>query len=98
MRDMVRPMRTLLILTLTLAGCQNSCQQICSRMAEFAEDCGHTVPGDQVKACIEAQAGSASADDRQTCRAFGSLSSIETEWTCEDVAVYFGEVGGDTSE
>ncbi|TNE84539.1 MAG: hypothetical protein EP330_29055 [Deltaproteobacteria bacterium] len=89
----------LLVLTLALlGGCQNSCQQICSRMARFAEDCGHTVPQAQIQACIDAQAGAASADDRATCREFGSLSDIEAEWTCDDVAVYFARAVPDTGE
>ncbi|MCO4745713.1 MAG: hypothetical protein KC912_13050 [Proteobacteria bacterium] len=95
-------MRPLLIAGITiltlLSGCQNSCQQVCSRMAKFAEDCGHTVPSDQVRACIEGQAGSASAEDRQTCRSFGSLSDIESEWTCDDVSVYFARVQVDTGD
>ena len=91
----------LLALTLALPACQNSCQAICGRMARFAEDCGQTVPQDQVRACIDAQSGSASSEDRQTCRSFGSLSNIESEWTCDDIAVYFARqapAAGDTAE
>ena len=55
-RDILPPMRLLVpMLLVLLGGCQNSCQQICGRMAKFAEGCGHTVPQEQVQACIEAQ-------------------------------------------
>lgn len=95
-RDMLRPMRLILFASVLLGGCQNSCQQVCSRMAKFAEDCGHDVGGDQIQACIDGQAGTASAEDRQTCREFGSLSAIEEEWTCDDVGVYFARARPDT--
>lgn len=93
---MLPAMRCIIPVLLLLGGCQNSCQQICARMARFAEDCGHTVLQQQVQDCIDAQAGSASAEDRATCREFGSLSDIEEEWTCDDVSLYFARVAPDT--
>jgi len=82
----------LLIVALSLPGCQNSCQQICGTMAAYARDCGHTVPEAQVKACREAQAGEASKDDREICRTAGDGSTLRDEWTCDDLAVYWSRV------
>lgn len=84
-------------LALLLPGCNNACQDICLEMARFAErNCGITVPDDEVDACIEAQAGEASKDDRQACREFGNQSSIEEEWGCEELESYFSGPQDDT--
>jgi len=83
--------RTVWVLGLAagLAGCGNPCQQICGRMAAYARDCGYEVPASEVSACMEAQGGDASADDRDVCREFGGRQEIREQWTCDDVAAYF---------
>ena len=85
----MRLLTIVIVCALPMAGCQNSCQALCVRMAKFAEECGYTVPDEQVDACIESQKGSASSEDRAVCREFGSLPAIEQEWTCDDVSIYF---------
>lgn len=90
---------------LSLSACRNSCQQICPRMAAYAEDCGFTVPAGQVSECVAAQAGAASRDDRAVCRSEGDRGTIRDEFTCEDLEDYWATaaflddpavVGGDT--
>lgn len=84
-----------LVCGLALGGCRNSCQLLCVRMAKVAEDeCGFTVPDEQLTACIDAQAGSESKDDRATCREFGDVDAIKNEWSCEQLGAYWG-AGGD---
>lgn len=68
------------------AGCHNPCQQLCVRMADYAEECGFTVPDSEVDACIEEQA---KPDDKQVCRDFGDAETIRDEWSCEELAAYF---------
>ena len=79
------------------AGCRNSCQEVCVRMADYAEECGFTVPEAELDACIEAQASDLDAADKQACREFGTPELIRNEWTCDDLALYWGadEGGGD---
>lgn len=85
----MRLLTTLILCSISLSGCQNSCQSLCVRMAKFADECGYNVPDEQVDACIESQKGSASSEDRSVCREFGNLATIEEEWTCDDVSIYF---------
>jgi hypothetical protein len=71
-------------------GCKNSCQQICSRMADYAtEDCGLTVSDAEIDACIEREGGSLEAEDKQACRDFGDPDVIRAQWTCEDLESYW---------
>jgi hypothetical protein len=76
-----------------LAGCDNACQQVCDQMAAYAEDCGISVSDDEVEACKDAQAGSASRDDRSVCRDVNSRRVIEEEWTCDDLSAYWISTG-----
>jgi hypothetical protein len=85
--------RPLFVLALTALGGCNPCQEICGRMAAYARDCGYDVPASEVAACQDAQAGDASADDRDVCREFGSRQEIREQWTCDDVAAYFERSG-----
>lgn len=77
------------LLPLLLSGCENSCQQICHRMAAYARDCGYEVSHADVAACVEAQAGQASANDRAVCRRLGGRADLRSQWTCDDVGAYF---------
>ncbi len=78
-----------------LSGCRNACQQICPLMAAYARDCGHEVSSAEVSACVAAQSGSASSDDRAVCREAGSRSVIREEWTCDDLSDYWARVSSD---
>ncbi len=97
-------MRLLLFLPVAvtlLGGCKNSCQQVCVRMAKYAEsECNLVVPSDQLSTCIEQQDGAASKDHRETCRDFGDIDAIANEWSCAQLEVYWGagDGGGDGSE
>ncbi|MFK7930984.1 MAG: hypothetical protein AB8H79_22555 [Myxococcota bacterium] len=88
-------MRPVLVAILALpalfAGCDNSCQQVCDRMAKYAEECSLPVTKDDIEACKDAQAGKASADDRAVCREFNSKRVIEQEWDCDDMRAYWTE-------
>ena len=75
-----------------LPGCRNACQQICPRMASYARDCGFEVSAEEVAACVDVQAGSASREDRAICRAAGDRATLREEWTCEDLADYWARV------
>ena len=95
----------LLIVALPLAaGCRNRCQQICSDMAKFAEDCGHDITRAERNLCYEGQRGAESKSDRAVCREYGGVKNIEAEWTCDDVDIYWDDVadsapeGGDEGE
>jgi hypothetical protein len=83
-------MRVAALLSLPLLGaCHNACQDICVRMAKYAEECGYSVSEAELAACIDEQAGEASKEARGACRDYGSLQTIRTQLTCDDVGVYW---------
>ena len=89
-------MRTLraasFVMAAFIAGCDNSCQQICDRMAAYAEnECGLTVTKEDIELCKDEQAGAASRDDRAVCRQFNSKKTIQAEWDCEELSAYWAE-------
>jgi hypothetical protein len=86
--------RLLLPFSILLASvaCKNACQEICPRMAAYARDCGYEVSADEVRACVQEQAGSASRDDRKVCRQFGDRGTLREEWTCEELSDYWTRV------
>ena len=81
-----------------VGGCHNSCQQICSKMRKYAEECGISVSQDELSACFERQAGSESKPDRPICREYGDLDTIKQEWSCEDVEDYWMADAPDTED
>ena len=87
---------TLLLLSaIALTGCRNSCQLICVRMAKVAEeDCGFTVPDEQLASCIDRHKSIDSKEDRAACREYNGIEDIRSEWDCELLAEYFGGGGG----
>jgi uncharacterized Fe-S cluster-containing MiaB family protein len=93
----MRQASLLIVALLAAAGCRNSCQQICVRMADYADECGFSVPDDQLAACIDEQASGLEKEDRQACRDFGTPEAIRNEWTCDELARYWGsdEAGDD---
>lgn len=91
-------MRLLLCLAVVasaaLSGCRNACQEICPRMADYARDCGFEVSQEEVSACVAAQAGAASREDRAVCRDAGDRATLRAEWTCEDLSDYWARARG----
>jgi len=75
-----------------LSGCNNACQEICGRMANYAQDCNIDVPDSEIDACIEDQAA-ATSDDLKACRQDGSAEDIRTSWTCETLADFWAGGG-----
>lgn len=85
-------MRTLFFVALTFAGsigCTNPCQQVCSRMAAYADECGLSVPAAEVDSCVSLYSSPAK-EDVEFCRDFGDLDTIRRQWTCEDLEDYWG--------
>jgi hypothetical protein len=58
-------------------------------MADFAEECGFSIPESEIDACIEEQADE-SSDDKRYCSDFGDAETIRNNWTCEELEVYWG--------
>lgn len=83
-------MRVVCWFSLVLVACSNPCEELCLRMADYAESCGYSVPESEIDACVEAQA-SVSKDDAQTCRDNGTAEQIRDEWACDELAPYFQE-------
>lgn len=81
-------MRWWVLSVLFVAGCDNPCQRLCQNMADLAADCGISVSGAEIDACVNAQA-SITVEERRTCRDDGSAEILRAQWTCEDVALYF---------
>ena len=77
-----------LVVAAGATGCQNACQEICGRMAKYAEDCGIEVSDSDIDACIDEQAD-AEKETLKSCRQNGSSEDIRTAWSCEDVLDYF---------
>lgn len=70
-----------------LAGCENSCQALCSTLAEYAEECGTTYPESEIEACVDAWAAP-TGEQAETCRDYGQPDVVRRTWTCEDVNLY----------
>jgi hypothetical protein len=94
-RAMVSWRRWALVLLVAVGatGCQNACQEICGRMAKYAEDCGIEISDDEIDTCIDEQA-EAEKETLKSCRQNGSSEDIRNTWTCDDLLEYFG--GGGT--
>jgi hypothetical protein len=70
-----------------LVGCRNPCQNLCLDIRDFAEEeCGITVPEEQVKSCLKTQR-QIEREQAQSCMT--AAPSLEEEWECDDVEVYF---------
>jgi hypothetical protein len=78
---------------MSASACNNACQEICGRMANYAEDCNLPVSDSEVDACIEEQA-EATDEELKTCRQNGSAGDIRASWTCEQLAEYWAGDGG----
>jgi len=81
-----------IVLSTTSFGCNNACQEICGRMANYAEDCNLPVNDAEIDACLEEQA-EATDEELKTCRQTGSAGDIRNTLTCEDLAEYWAGGG-----
>lgn len=88
---------SLLTATAALAACNNPCQALCARMADYAEECGYPVPPEEVDACIDRQAsGALEPEDKEACREFGDPEVIRAQWNCEELEQYWSAGTGGT--
>lgn len=87
MMTRVLPFASLALLTL-VSACQTPCQRVCVRMADYAEECGFTVSDAELEVCLDEQAD---APDQGACRRAGDPLTIRSEWTCDDLQVFFTE-------
>lgn len=84
------PFLAVLLVSLAVgAGCRNSCQRVCVRMADYAEECGFTLAESELPDCI-VQQGDSTPEDLKSCRSFGDAATLRQEWTCEDLDIYWG--------
>ena len=84
-------MRVILGLALLgAAGCKNSCVAVCDEMEAYAAECEITMAETELKACYDSQKGSESRNNRATCSEFGDGEVIREEWTCADLAYFWG--------
>jgi len=90
---MRRTLVSLAIVFASASGCSNACQSICGRMADYAEECGFTVPEAELDACRESWSSDVEKTDRMTCRDFGSPDQIATQWSCDELEQYFAAGG-----
>ena len=58
-------------------------------MADFAEECGYSIPDSEIDTCLDEQADE-SSDDKEFCRDFGDAEIIRNSWTCEELEDYWG--------
>ena len=81
-----------------LTACRNPCQQLCAEIRDFAaNECGQSFPEDQFRACLQDQrGGQLNEGERGVCRRHGER--VAEEWTCDDVADYFGGGGDEAAE
>jgi hypothetical protein len=79
-----------------MAGCRNPCQKLCLDIRDYAEDeCGITVPEEQVKTCLKTQR-QVEREQARSCQ--DVLPSLQDEWECDDIEVYFQSQSGGTSD
>lgn len=83
----------LFVITMSSSGCNNACQEICGRMANYMEDCNLPVSDSEIDTCLEEQA-EATSEELKTCRQNGSAGDIRATWTCEVLSEYVA--GGGT--
>lgn len=78
------------LILLALSGCNNPCQQLCVRMAAYAEECGFTVSDAEVDTCIAQEAEITDAEERKVCADYGAAETIRQRLSCEDLSAYWG--------
>jgi hypothetical protein len=75
-------------LGIVAAGCNNPCQDLCKRMADYATECELPVTDAEIDECIARQADG-EREELDVCREHGDAEVIRAQWTCEDLAVYW---------
>jgi hypothetical protein len=79
---------------LALSGCGNPCQQLCSEMADYANECGLTVTPDELAACKDNNASANLPEGAlQTCADHNDPAALREWWTCQDLAENFTNGG-----
>jgi hypothetical protein len=81
---------TPLLALVLLSACDNSCQKICTRMARYAEECGFQVAEGDLADCKSEQGTPEARELRAVCRDYNARSTIQAEYSCDDVAFYWG--------
>lgn len=71
-----------------LTACKNDCQDICTEMAAYAEECGFTVSDEEVDACL-AEQKEANDVNLDVCDEMGGAETIRDEWPCDEMALYW---------
>jgi hypothetical protein len=77
------------------AGCRNACQEICVRMADYAEECELPVSDGEIDACLERHSANVEKEDLAACQDFGDGEVIRAQWSCEELGRYWSSGGGD---
>lgn len=88
-------LRNAVLIGLLMAGmtsaCRNACQSTCVQLADFTRDCGQPVPDTDIDLCLDNQQDK-SAEDLDTCREFGSREALQSQLTCDDLVLLWGDV------
>ncbi len=80
-----RPL-ALVPIALLVAGCTTPCQRLCVQLADYARECGIEVSDAEVDACMDEQRDE---PNQGACRRTGGADTIRSEWTCDDLEVFF---------
>jgi hypothetical protein len=89
--------RALLFAAVFLAACGNPCQNVCTEMARYAEECGLTVSRDDILVCRDAHSD-ATDEEIDACRTYSDPDALREWWTCDDLAENYQQGGGLPSE
>ena len=81
-------MRKFAPLLILLPACSNPCQELCSELADYAEECGISVSGDQISQCEDDHSNDLlRPGEAETCDEY--FGDVRDEWTCDDISNYF---------
>lgn len=79
-----------MLAVLFLLACQNTCQQMCTTMADYAIECELNATEADVKACQEAYA-SATPELQATCAEAGDPDQLREWWSCAELEENFAK-------
>jgi len=71
------------------ASCDSPCQDLCQKMADYAEECKLSVTDAEISSCVDRMGQDQTSDSRQACRNFGDPEVIRAQWSCDDLAAYW---------
>ena len=94
MRTRTIPAALLALLTI-ISGCSNACENLCIRLADYAEECGFTVLESELTECLDLQKV-APDEDLEACQDFNDPVTVRREWSCDDMLVYWDNGGNDS--